>query len=245
MPVCDALPMSTASWPRPAPAPLLLSGLVLTGVLMASSACSDSGDEASPADALASAKQQLDETTGVALDLTSGGLPDGVDGLTAASGMATHAPAFEGEIELEVAGLGMKVPVVGVDGLVFAKLPFTSSFAEIDPAEYGAPDPAALLNPDTGISSWLVEAEGVTRGEQVREGEVVLTSFAGTLAGEVVDRSIPSAVENAEFEVTFALDEDDLLHKVEVAGPFYEEGSTVEYAVEFSEYGSNPQITRP
>lgn len=217
-----------------------------TALLGTTAGCGGSDEpETSPDEALASAKQQLDETSGVELTLSTPGLPDGIDGLTAATGIATHAPAFEGEVELSADGLSLEVPVVAVDGLVFAKLPFTTGFTDIDPAEYGAPDPAQLMNPDTGLSTWLTEATDVTSGDQVREGDTVLTSYDGNLAGSVVARSIPSAVKAADFEVTFLLDGDELLRSAEVVGPFYEEGSEVGYVIALSDYGSDPQITRP
>lgn len=223
----------------------LLTLAVLAVVAALPAGCTNEEPERRPADVLTSAKEQLDETSGVRLDLSSDGLPEGVDGLTDAEGVATRAPAFEGEIDLIVAGLAVTVPVVAVDGTVYAMLPFTESFTDIDPAEYGAPDPAALMDPDAGIPSWLVEVDGVTRGEQVRRGEQVLTAYVGTLPGSVVRRTIPGAVASGEFEVTFRVDENDLMHSVVVAGPFYEEGGTVEYVVEFTGYGSERQITRP
>lgn len=224
----------------------LVAIALAVAVLGTAPACSGSDEPAeSPERALASAKKQLDETSGVQLALSTEGLPDGINGLTAATGVATHAPAFEGEVELSVDGLPLKVPVIAVDGLVFAKLPFTLEFEDIDPAEYGAPDPAALMDPETGISTWLTEATGVTSGDQVREGETVLTSYSGTLAGEVVARSIPSAVETSDFDVTFLLDDANQLRSAEVAGPFYEEGSHVDYVIALTDYGSDPQITRP
>lgn len=220
--------------------------VLAAAVLVTAGGCGGSQEPTqSAADALASAKEQLDATPGVRLALSTQALPEGINGLTAATGTATHAPAFEGEVELLVDGLTLKVPVVAVDGLVYAQLPFTVKFAEIDPAEYGAPDPAGLMDPGTGISTWLTEATDVTRGDQVRDGETVLTSYSGTLDGAVVVRSIPSAVETADFEVTFLLDDADRLTSAEVIGPFYEEGSRVDYVIELTDYGSDPQITRP
>ncbi len=203
------------------------------------------GDEETPEEILAAAKQTLDDTSGVEIELSTEALPDGIDGLTAATGVATHAPAFEGECELLVENLTVSVPVVAVDGLVFAQLPFTTGFSDIDPEEYGAPDPAQLMNPDTGISSWLTEASDIAKGEQTREGEVVLTTYTGTLAGSVVNRSIPSAVEDSDFEVTFLLDEDDTLRSAEIVGEFYAEGSEVDYVIELTEYDVDKEITRP
>jgi lipoprotein LprG len=231
----------TTSWRRGAATALLVP------LLMAGAACSgsDGGDEETPEDSLAAAKTTLDETPGVELELSTEALPDGIDGLSAATGVATHAPAFEGECELIVENLTVNVPVVAVDGLVFAQVPFTTGFREIDPAEYGAPDPAQLMDPDTGISSWLTEATDVEKGDQVREGETVLTTYTGTLAGETVNQSIPSAVEASDFEVTFLLDEDDTLRTAQIAGEFYDEGAEVEYVIRLIEYDVDQEITRP
>jgi lipoprotein LprG len=225
-----------------------VAAALLVPALLAGAACSgsdDPADEETPEEILAAAKTTLDDTAGVELELSTEALPEGIDGLVSATGVATHSPAFEGDTELIVSDLTVKVPVVAVDGLVYAQLPFTTGFRDIDPAEYGAPDPAQLMSPETGISTWLTEATDVEEGEQVREGEVVLTTYTGTLAGEVVHQSIPSAVEDSEFAVTFRLDEDDTLRTAEVTGAFYDEGTEVEYVIDFTEYDVDQEITRP
>lgn len=208
--------------------------------------CSDGGgSDQDPEATLAAAKTALDETPGVTLSLTAPELPDGVDGVLAATGTATHAPAFDGDLVVLVNGLEVDVPVVSVDGTVFAQLPFTTSFAEVDPADYGAPDPALLMDPDTGLSSWLVEATGVESGDRVRDGTDVLSSYTGTLPGAVVDASIPSADESADFPVTFLVDEDGRLRSVEVSGPFYDADATVDYTVDLDDYGTDQDVSRP
>ena len=219
---------------------------VLLAVLLAG--CSDEGggeSDVTPAEVLAAAKATLDETSGVALSLTTEELPADVDGVREATGVATHAPAFDGDLILVVNGLDVDVPVVSVDGTVYAQLPFTDSFAEVVPADYGAPDPAQLMDPDTGLSSWLTAATGIEEGERVRDGELVLRSYSGTLAGEVVDASIPSARAAADFPVTFRIDEDGRLRSVEASGPFYGPQGMVDYTVTVDDYGTEPDITKP
>ncbi|NPC41985.1 LppX_LprAFG lipoprotein [Nocardioides sp. zg-1230] len=211
-------------------------------------ACSDGGSqepEESPEDVLASAKEALDETSGVTLSLTTQELPEGVDGVLEATGVATRAPAFDGDLVVLVNGLEVDVPVVSVDSTVWARLPFTSSFSKVDPADYGAPDPARLMDPDSGLSSWLTAATDVEEGERVRDGEVVLSSYTGTLPGRVVDASIPSADEGATFPATFRIDEDGRLRAVDVSGPFYGQEGTVDYTVSVDDYGTDQDISRP
>jgi lipoprotein LprG len=218
----------------------------LVAVLFLASGCS--GGEPAPEDpsaVLAEAKTHLDETPGVELALSTDELPAGVDGLKAATGVGTHAPAFQGTVELIINDLAVEVPVIAVDGQVFAKLPFTNKYSEIDPAEYGAPDPALLMDPDAGLSSWLTRATEVQRDGQVRQGDAVLTSYTGSLPGRVVARSIPGARSNGDFQVTFNLDDGGELRSLKVSGPFYEDAGEVEYTAEFSKYGTEKDISRP
>lgn len=234
---------------RPARRASRLRGLVTAPVVLAAllPGCSDDGGESdkTPAQVLAAAKTTLDDTSGVALSLAAEELPAEVDGVREATGVATHAPAFDGDLTLVVNGLDVDVRVVSVDGTVYARFPFTDSFAEVVPADYGAPDPAQLMDRDTGLSSWLTAATGIEEGERVRDGDLMLSSYSGTLDGEVVDASIPSARAAADFPVTFRIDEDGRLRSVEVFGPFYGPKGMVDYLVNVDDYGTDPDITRP
>lgn len=220
----------------------VLAPLLLVGV----SACSsgESDEDRSAEEILAAAKQQLDDTSGVRIALTAAELPDGVDGVLEATGVGTHAPAFEGNLKVRMSSITVDVPVVAVDGVVHAELPFTSKFSEVDPAEYGAPDPAVLMDPEAGLSSWLTAAEDIEQGDAVRDGETVLTGFDGVLPGATVAQVIPSADESADFPVVFLVDDEDVLRSIEVSGPFYGD-DVVDYTVSLDEYGIDEEITRP
>ena len=235
--------------PRRTPLPRRTRRLpaVLLPLLLVAAGCSgdDPADETTPDEALADAKTKLDETSGVELRLSTEALPAEVDGLVNATGVGTHAPAFEGTVDLSVNELSLEVPVVAVDGQVFAKLPFTKKYAEVDPADYGAPDPAQLMDSRTGISSWLTEVTDVEAGDRSREGSLVLSSYSGTLPGDVVADSIPTADTAADFPVTFRIDDEGALHSVDVSGPFYGKGGDVDYTVTLTGYGTEKEITRP
>ena len=240
--------MTRPAAPRTLSRPSRTLSLALVGGLAAAvlSGCSgDGGDDTTPADALAEAKRLLDETPGLTLQLSTEELPAGVDGVVDATGVGTHAPAFEGEISVLVNNLSAKVPVVAVDGLVYAKLPFTNQFAEINPADYGAPDPAGFMDPDAGVSNWLTAAQEVSAGEETREGDQVVTSYEGTLPGEAVASVIPSADDQASFPVVFRLDDEGRLVAADVSGPFYGGGAEVDYTLTLSDYGTEKDITRP
>lgn len=226
----------------------LVPGLAALTLLLTATACSGdsgggSGDD--PAAELADARAALDETPGVKLSLTTDELPQGTDGVLSATGIGTHAPAFEGDIKVVVNSITVDVPVVAVEGDVHATLPFTNQFVVIDPEEYGAPDPADLMSTDGGVSSWLTEVTDVTKGDEVRDGDQVLTSYAGTLPGAAVDSVIPSADEKADFAVSFTLTDDGLLAAADVTGPFYGSGGEVDYRLEVSDYGTEKDIAAP
>ncbi len=223
---------------------LAVSPLLVVPVLAGCSSGDGAQDESSES-VLAAAKGELDDTSGVELALTTEMLPTGVDGVVEATGTVTRAPAFEGNLKARANNLTADVPVVSVDGVVYAKLPFSAKFAEINPADYGAPDPAQLMDPEVGVSSWLTGAEDVERGEQTREGDVVLTEYSGTLPGEVVKATIPSSDGAGQFPVTFAIDEDGVLRLVEVSGPFYGPENQVDYTVRISDYDVDADIQAP
>lgn len=228
---------------RGATALVLLSALALAGCT------SDGGDEEaeqSPTEVLAEAKRTLDETSGVRLTLESDGLPSDRDGLVSAEGVLTRAPAFDGTIVVQYAGFSPEVPVVAVAGKVYALLPLTPGWQEIDPAEYGAPDPAVLMDPDKGLSSFLTATTDVEKGDSVRGGAdntEVLTSYSGTLPGETAAVIVPDVA--GDVEATYSLTDDGELRTAELTGDFYGTGATMSYTLVVDEYGLEQDITAP
>lgn len=228
------------------------TALRLTASLLAASAtlaaCSSDGNQqpkTSPRDTLAAAKGNLDGTSGLRIALSTKKLPTGVSGLLAADGVATHAPAFQGNIKVSAGGVVADAAVVAVGGVVHAKLPFTSKFVRINPGDYGAPDPADLMNPDGGLSSLLTAARHVKQGGQVRQGKVVLSSYTATVPGAAVAAVIPSARSSADFDATFTVTDKDQLARTVLTGPFYPGAADVTYSIVFDRYGTKRVITAP
>lgn len=226
----------------------LVSAALLSTAALAGCAGDDSGtdDDLTPAQVLEEAKQTLDETSGVHIVLAADKLPDGVQGITAADGIGTHAPAFDGTINVAYLGLNPEVPIIAVDDTVFAQLPFTSGWSDIDPAEYGAPDPADLMSTDNGFSSLLPATEDVKEGEQERGGadnDEILTTYTGTVPGNVVANVIPSA--SGDFEATYTITDDNELREVVLTGVFYPDTDPMTYTIGFDEYGTDKDISAP
>lgn len=216
--------------------------------LLALTACGGEdtpADETTPADVLAEAKAQLDEAASWHLSLSTSSVPESGNGVLSADGVGTHAPAWEGEVKVLFSGLNATVPIVAVDGKVHAKLPLTPTWSEIDPAEYGAPNPAEFMDPDNGISAMLVALEDAQKGEQTRDGGQIVTTYTGTLPGARVASIIPSADEGATFETSVGINEDGQVTTVSVTGPFFSDGNDVTYDLRFSSYGEDVKISAP
>lgn len=227
-----------------------LAPFALVGALLVSGAACSSAeggtDGATPEEVLATAKAKLDETSGVVITLKTDDLPEGVTGILAAEGVGTHAPAFEGSIDVSISAGDFQVPVVAVDGLVYAEIPLSPGMQQVDPGEYGAPDPAQLMSPDEGFSSLLPETTGLEKGDSIRGGEdnkEILTEYSGTVPGATVENIIPGST--GDFEVTYTVSDSGELRTAVLTGEFYKGADTMTYTLGFDDYGTEKDITAP
>jgi len=221
--------------------------LALTAAAVLLAACGGSSTKSeSPTHAIAAAKKAFDTTSGVDVSLTGKDLPSN-GALVSAAGTLTRAPAFDGKIAVKVLGTVAQVPVISVDDKVYAKLPLTVHWQTIDPSQYGVPDPASLIAPETGISRLLTDTTGLkSHGSERggRDNKEILTTYAGTLPGSAVATIISSAT--GDFAVTYTLGDKDRLEQAELTGHFYgtsQKAST--YVVTLDDYGVDKTIKAP
>jgi lipoprotein LprG len=208
---------------------------------------SKAADEgATPEEVLAGAATKLTETSGVDLTLSTTALPEGVSGIAEAAGTITNAPAFDGSITVVFAGQTVDVPVIAVDDTVYAQLPFTEGWNKVNPKEYGAPDPSQLIG-DDGFAGLLGLTQDPEAGESVRGGadnKEVLTTYSGTVPGDAMDAVIPSSSGDS-FDVEWQVSDDGELRKATMTGVFYPHTDPMTYTVDFADYGTEKQITKP
>lgn len=223
---------------------------VSTAALLSSVGCTSSTAESAeqdPAEMLDTAKEKLDITEGVELTLSTPMMADGVSGITAADGIVTKAPAFEGTISVVFGGTAVEVPVVGVNSLVYAQLPLTTGWSKIDPAEYGAPDPAGLMTGESGFSSLLPASTELEVGKSIRGGtdnSEVLTKLSGEVPGSAMAQVIPSST-GETFEADYLVTDESELREARFTGVFYPSSSEMTYVVEFEDYGVTQDIAAP
>jgi lipoprotein LprG len=239
--------LSFAGRTRLAAAPLVL-GLALSGLVACGGDDKDGGDKGDPEKVLAAAKKNLDDTSGVKVTLSTKDLPNGVTGITSAEGTGVHPSAFEGTFKLSVSGLPADADVIAVGGKTYAKnsllLP---DWTEIDPAKYGAPDPAKLMDPDGGFSGLLSAAEEVKEGDSVRGGKdnkEILTEYTGTISSDAVSALIPAA--EGDFTFTYTISDDDQLRQAVLEGAFYgKDHGDMTYTLTLDDYGTQKDIKAP
>jgi len=222
-----------------------LTTAALITVLASLAGCSDSesgNDDQTPDDRLTEAKTSFDEAEYIDFTLSTDNLPDDLEGLLDARGTGTHEPAFTGEVEVQTA-LDVKAPLIALDGDVYVKLPF-SDWSVLDPADYGAPDPAELMDPEGGISSLFTATEGLEEGDSERDGETVLTSISGTIPGEAMSAVFPSSGSD-DFTVTYTLTDDNIIDSIRIDGPFYDGSDDVTYTINLDLDGDEIEIEAP
>lgn len=226
---------------------LVVLGVLLLPVMLAG--CTGSDDAVDPdtaASRLDTAATALGEAERLDFSIAvDGGLPSGVQGLESAKGFGNRTPAFEGDVTIASGGSSLSAEVVAVDGQLWAKLGFSPDFFTIDPAEYGAPDPALLIGlPGEGVVSLLDDVE-VEETSQERDGETVLTAISGTVPGELVAALIPSADADSDVDVVVRLTDDDEVHDLTLTGVFYPDAEEVTYVVTVSASTESPTIEAP
>jgi hypothetical protein len=219
--------------------------LLAVTVALPLAGCSGGSDE-SPAELLRQAKTTLDDTTSVHFSLDTADRPDGATGLLGGEGDLLRPASFQGTLEVLVAGSEVAAEVVSVDGTVYAQLPFTTGFSEVDPADFGIGDPAALLDPQEGISQFLESVEDPQLGEERRVDGEVVREVTGRIPGDLVERLLTSEDPEQPVDATFAItDEGAQLRRAELTGPFFTAQDDATYVVELTAYGAHVEITAP
>lgn len=227
------------------------TGSIAVGVLLAAVAltgCGGSDDKGSdPQDvtaALTEAKEAFDEATGVHFRLSTDAKPDG-DAVLGAEGDLTTQPAFSGDVTVNYLGFkGITVPVVSVDGKVYVKLPVAPDYSELDPATVGAPNPADFIDPDKGISGLLLELEDAKQSDEKREGKKIVTTYTGTLTGDLVAAIIPSADKDSDYATVVGLSDGELT-TLQITGDFFKDSGEATFDLVFDNYDGIDDIKAP
>src|SRR5690606_24676591 len=110
---------------------------------------------------------------------------------------------------------------VAVDGKVYGKIPLTPKFAEINPSEYGAPNPADFADPNSGISTLLTKLTDTKKTGEERVGKDVVTTYSGNLDGALVAPIIPSASKSTAYKTVVGINKAGQITTLKITGDFF------------------------
>lgn len=230
----------------------IAAALALTGCSSGSKTASGTKTPSSskvavtPASTLAAAKKTLDDTLGVHLKISSDKVPAKESGLISGEGDGSHAPAFKGTIAVRIPAAGtLSVPVVAVDGKVWAKTPLSPKMAPIDPSQFGAPDPASIFARDGGFSTLLVETKAPKFGAKTRDGKDIVQAVTGTLPGSAIKETLNFGDAGQMYGAVYLITDKGELRSAKLTGAFYKGSSDTSYTVEFTQYGQKVAVSKP
>lgn len=199
-----------------------------------------------PRATLVKAKKTLDDTSGVHIKLSSDKIPSKANGLINGEGDGSHAPAFKGSIRVRIPVAGaITVPVLAVDGKVWAKTPLDSKMAKIDPKQFGAPDPAQIFAKDGGFSSVLLATTSPKFGGKKRDGKDIVQTVTGTLPGKALQKSLNFGDSTETYDAVYQITDKGELRSAKLTGAFYKGSNDTSYTVEFSKYGEKVSVKAP
>ena len=226
------------------PGARLLLATLLAGPVLG--ACGGGEPDETAGDLLARAKQTLDAAETAHFVLTSEDAPDTGTLLVGGEGDIARPASFQGTLQVRTLGSAVDLEVVSVDGTVYAQLPFTTGYSVVDPAQFGFGDPGALLDPESGISQLLAEADGAELGEERRVDGEVVQEVTAQLPGELVADLLTSADPGSPVDARFSVSSDSgELRRAELTGPFFDPGVDATYTLELSDFGAHVEITAP
>jgi len=219
--------------------------VALAAALAAVGAGCTGGDDVTPEERLRTAKQTFDSASSVHVSLSSTKLPETPSGVLGGEGTLARPSKFKGQLQVATRGLTVTVEVISVGGQVWAQLPLTQRFTEIDPTDFGVRDPAALLDPESGVARLLTAGQNPQRQERARLGREVLDEIAVTLPTETVKGVLPTDAAG-DVDVVFGISEETgQLRRAVLTGPFYDPATESVLTIVVDRYGEQVDITPP
>jgi LppX_LprAFG lipoprotein len=220
----------------------LLAGCTRHATPAAAGSSSSAQDAAST---LATAKKTLDAASALHFTLTSNDSPKGTTAVVGGQGDIARPDRFSGSLDVLVAGQKLRVKVVSVERTVYAQL-FSSSWAKIDPAQFGLHDPGTFMAPQGGLGDLLSTATNPRLTGEKRRGSEVLRTVAADVPGSTVARVLTTRDAARAVPAVFGVDTaTGQLREATLTGPFFDAAATSTYTVVLEKYGEQVDIRAP
>jgi lipoprotein LprG len=224
--------------------------LISVPVLLLAAACGGEDEKPAPAgdpkELLAGAAAAFADAKSVAFALTSDGVPNDVNGVSAAEGSGVidpQEPKFEGTITGRIQGINGSIDVIAIGDKTWVKL-FTPTYQSMDLAGMGAPNPAMFFHPTEGLPALLTATTKLSTGKQKRAGSDILNQVSGKIPAAPVYDLLRLGDGDGEYDVTYGITDSGELRTIRLVGEFYgDKTSTYDFIVK--DYGKPVDITEP
>jgi hypothetical protein len=195
---------------------------------------------------LARSRAVVDATGALHFALSSTGIPSSGTNIVGGSGDLVRPADLSGSFTVALSGVQASVKVVAIGPAFYAELPFTSSFAKVNPASLGLGNPAQLLSPATGVSALLTDAaRGARRTGSIRRAGELLDEVTGTVPGDKIP-VLPDADRAKPVRLVASIDPSNYqLRQVSLSGPFTSATTTTVYTVTLTDYGEHVSVAAP
>jgi len=201
-----------------------------------------------PRGVLRQAKAAVDATASLHFTLTSKDAPASAAGtyITGGQGDARRPDSVTGSLQVVFNGLPLTLAVVSTGGTFYVRVPFGGGYAATDPSKYGFGDPGKLLDPQTGLSSLLVDATSAALDGRDRLGGEELEEVTVTLPGKPVATLLASSDPSQPVHGRVGIDPSThQVRRVVLTGPFFDPHQPSTYTLILDRYGETVQITPP
>jgi lipoprotein LprG len=222
----------------------LAVGLALALVPLACGG-SSSPPKGNPETLLQQAKATLDSATSVHFKLSTSNVSSGGTNLTGGEGDLVRPDAMQGSFTVTVSGFSANVKVVTKGGVFMAQLPFSNSYKVTNPSSFGLENPAKLMDPNTGVTNLLTEAQNPKFTGQVRVGGELLDTIAYTVPGSAMI-VLPDADPSKPVDVVAAINPSNhQLRQIALTGPLTSSSSNSTFTLTLTNYNEPVTITLP
>lgn len=203
-----------------------------------------SGSAQTPTQLLAKARDTMNATSGVHVDMVGKDIPKSSNAVLSARGDAAPAtPAWKGNVNLQFNGTALQVPVVAIKDEMWAQI--FGSEQKIDPAKYKVPNPAGFFDREHGLGSLLGKVTDAKFGDEKRVGKVIVRTVNGAIPAADVHSVFSIGPSTGTYTFTFGIDEStNQLTTMTINGPFYA-NANASYDVSFDSYGQTVDIQAP
>jgi hypothetical protein len=223
----------------------LLGGLLGGCTRTTGRPATSSSTGADAAATLANAKKVLDAATALHFTLTSDNAPKGATALVGGQGDVARPDRFSGSLDVLLASQKVRVKIVSVEKTVYAQL-FSSSWAKVDPAQFGLNDPGTFMAPQGGLADLLSTATNPRVTGEKRLSTEVLRLVSADIPGSTVARVLTTKDASRPVPAVFGVDEaTGQLREATLTGPFFDPATTSTYTVLLDKYGEQVDIRAP